>query len=123
MYDGPSSGGIATHDLTSLDDIVLRVVMVPLREMYRNLTLEQIAHKNTLKLFQAFLDGELPEGKLIVNPDGWQIEVERPVDEPETDVKTDRGFAYDEPGLHPWKEVNANGPGLGDALQALETAS
>ncbi len=77
-YDGPGSGGIATEDMANLPDVLLGALMPIIKEYYRNLFLERTAHAKTLKVFQATLDGGLPEGRLIVNSDGWQIIAERP---------------------------------------------
>jgi len=64
--------------MTSLDDVILRVLMPVMREYYRNLFSEMKAHKDTLAVFQAALDGTLPDGALVVNADGWQIQAPRP---------------------------------------------
>lgn len=77
-YDGPGSGGIATEDMANLPDVLIGALMPIIKEYYRNLFLEREAHAKTLKVFQAALDGGLPEGRLIVNSDGWQIKAERP---------------------------------------------
>jgi len=72
------SGGSATYEVKPLSDILGDLHRPLITELHRNLYLEQTAHKHTLAMFQAVLEGRVDPQTIVVNSDGWQRVAERP---------------------------------------------
>lgn len=110
-------GGIATEEMTSLDDVMIRVIMPVMREYYKNQYLEREAHRLTIALLQEVADGIVsPESILTDGTEAWQIKPAGP-----ESIAIADGW---EDGLYVGpSEVGENGTDPSPTLDSISSAS
>lgn len=76
-------GGIYTEPYVDLHQVIAKPLLEIVGEYFKKAVLEREYHKQTLNLLAQIVEGEIDPSTLIVNPDGWQIKGERPIDDSE----------------------------------------
>jgi hypothetical protein len=83
------TGGYSEQsNLLPLDEILLSAIVPNLRQVYRSVLQERMAHGATMQLIQRIKRGEVDIQSVMITDDGWQLLPARPKP-PETSLPAD----------------------------------